>query len=828
MENTRMMQRIVVLFVVYISSATAQTFLGYFSRYENEITSIVVNADSSAVRLTFYTADIVRVDVLPTLRTAMDSSFVIIQEPSKNVHFSVKETDSLISVYTSSLGVRFQKYPLRISFVDSAGTLLLAEPNTGGIAFNNRSRTLRFILDADDHFYGTGERGTALDRRGQKYLNYNTQVGNYNTPLATMNLNAPIITTPNGYALYIDNTYRGEFDFGVSDSSLFSYSAEGGELSYYFIAAATMEEQLKKYTWLTGRQPLPPRWAFGFIQSKNRYENEPEARSIVQTLREKDIPCDAIVLDLKWFEHMGDISWNESLWPEHKKMVTDFLLQGMKTILITEPYIIQHSKNFIEADTNGYLAKDSTGKTYLMEKWWSCNYTCNSSLLDITNPRAQQWWWSKHPDAFASNVAGIWTDLGEPERHPEAMNHFLGSAVKIHNIYNLLWAKTIYEGFTKLRPNERVFNLSRSGFAGVQRYGVMPWSGDVYRSFEMLEVQVPILLGMGMSGIAYQNSDIGGYSRVPATPELYVRWMQFGMFCPIARAHGAGETVNGFPTEPWKYGAEAEIICREFIRLRYRLLPYIYTAAHNNYETGIPFARPLFWLDAHDEQLVNESSSYMWGDAFLVSPVVKAGQTKKNIYFPKGTWINYWTDEVITGGKSVTVSAPLDVMPLFVKEGSIIPMAQLMTYSDERPMDTLTLHVYPNMSGEVSYTLYEDDGKTRDYQIGKYSTTTFTQRSLNKNGVATLSLTAGESQGTFEGKLHERTYIFEVHSISQKPKRVSGNGTTIPEYNKRTLKNSAEPKYVYSSKTKILSIYVHNRLDVSTKIEITLSQSANK
>ncbi|MFA6456940.1 MAG: hypothetical protein WCW40_08975, partial [Bacteroidota bacterium] len=276
-----MMFRTLVLTVVLVVTAAAQSFLGNITSYTNDGNTVVVHADSSAVRLMLYADDIVRVDLLPSALSTLDSSFVVIQSPSKDVPYTVHETDSVVELITGKLLLRLQKYPLRISVFDAAGTSLLAEPQNGGYSFENDTRTLRFTLGSNDHFYGTGERGTAMDKRRQKFTNYNTQVGNYLVPLATMNLNVPVITTPNGYALYIDNTYRGEFDFGVTDSTQYSYTAEGGELSYYIIAAKTIAQQLEKYTWLTGRQPLPPRWAFGFIQSKNRYENEEVARSIV-------------------------------------------------------------------------------------------------------------------------------------------------------------------------------------------------------------------------------------------------------------------------------------------------------------------------------------------------------------------------------------------------------------------------------------------------------------------------------------------------------------------------------------------------------------------
>ncbi len=769
--------RVIFLIIIGFGSLSAQTFLGNFSKFSNDGKSVVVYADSTSLRLTFYSREIVRIDVLPSPRTKMDSSFVIIQNPDEDISFHVIESDSLLSVSSKYVQVRVHKYPLRLSFNDSFGNLLLSEPLSGGVSFEQRSRTLRFAMDSDDHFYGTGERGTDLDKRGQKFISYNTQIGGYSDPLPTMNLNVPFVATTNGYALYIDNTYRGTFDFGASEPSIFSYEAEGGEISFYFIAASTIPEQLEKYTWLTGRQPLPPRWIFGYTQSKNRYVNEQETRSIVRMMREKEFPCDAIVLDLAWFKHMGDISWDESAWPNHEKMIIDFLSTGIKTILITEPYIIQPSKNFEEADKFGFLAKDNTGRTRLLEKWWSCG-GCNSSLLDLTNPEAQEWWWNKHPAAFGSNVAGIWTDLGEPEKHPETMNHYLGSTVKIHNIYNLLWAKIIFDGFNQLRPNERVVNLTRSGFAGIQRYGVLPWSGDVARSFGGLSVQLPMLLTMGMSGIGYHNSDIGGYSRTPTTPELYVRWMQYGVFSPIARAHGAGEVVKGSATEPWQFGIAAENINREYIRLRYKLLPYIYSMTYQNYRSGLPLARPLFWLDALDPKLQNESSSYMWGDAFLVSPVVAAGQTVKEIYFPKGNWVNFWTDEIVEGGKNIVVPAPLDQMPLFIKAGSIIPMAPVMNFSDEHELDTLTLHIYPDVAvkKERSYTLYEDDGKTLEYQKGGFSLTTFSQTLIDDNGSVTLRLTSSPTEGRYKGKLKQRRYIYEIHNVAKKPSEVILNG----------------------------------------------------
>ncbi|HTR82222.1 MAG TPA: glycoside hydrolase family 31 protein [Bacteroidota bacterium] len=802
-----MRKYIFVLLFFTVGSLGAQTRFGMYRSYSISGKALIVKTDSSSIRLIFYQPNILRADFLPFPNSKIDSSFVVIRDTSATIPYSVSDLGPSLIVSSSALTIVFQKFPLRFSIIDSAGKVVLSEPRLGSFSAFGDRRTVSFTIDPGDHFYGTGERGTALDKRGQAFDSYNTQVGGYRSPLPTMNLNVPFVASTDGYALYIDNTYKGRFDIGATDSSVFSYTAEGGELSCYFIIAPTIPAQLFAYTWLTGREPLPPRWAFGFIQSKNRYRDEAEARAVVDTMREKKIPCDALVLDLAWFKNMGDLRWNDTLWPNHEKLVSDLLAKGIKTILITEPYIVEPSINFHEGASLGYFAKDSSGNPFLLGRWWSCG-GCDAALLDITNPSARTWWWSKHPTFLGSNVAGLWTDLGEPERHPDSMDHFLGGAGKVHNIFNLLWAQTIFEGFARLRPGDRMFNLTRSGFAGIQRYGVIVWSGDVGRDFGGLAVQPPMLLNMGMSGIAYHNSDIGGYARMRTTPELYVRWMQYGTFCPITRAHGAGENEGGFPTEPWGFGLDVETICRKFIELRYRLLPYIYTLAHENYETGIPLARPLFWTDTSNDSLFDRSSEYYWGDAFIVSPVVKAGQTEKNVFLPKGNWFDFWTDEILTGGKSYSVETPLDKMPIFVKAGSIIPMAPVMNYSDERPLDTLTLRCYPDSSEETSYTLYEDDGKTTAYQKGSYALTTFSQSCNREVGVEMINFTISPSRGSFEGKVAHRVYLAEFHHVSSHPSKVSVNGKVLNPFreNRSVHKSKSGSYYALDSSTLVIPI----------------------
>ncbi|HEY4643748.1 MAG TPA: TIM-barrel domain-containing protein, partial [Bacteroidota bacterium] len=501
--------RIWLVAVIVFSSAEAQVYLGNYTGHAIAGKAITVNAGSAAVRFTFYRPDVLRVDFLPDPTAVPDSSLVVVQDTTEIADYSVTERETALEISSTAITVACFKNPLRISYRNSAGRLLLQEPASGGLAADGEKRIATFSLDPRDHFYGTGERGTSLDKRGQAFDSYNTQTFGYTSPLPTMNANVPFLASTNGYALYFENTFPGRFDLGAADNSKFSYRASGGELSYYLIAGSSVPDQLRAYTWLTGRQPLPPRWAFGYIQSKFGYRDENEARAMVQTMRQKEIPCDAIVIDIYWFDHMGDLSWNLSAWPNPFQMIQDFLGLGVKTIVITEPYLVQYSVNFTPASAFGFLANDDQGQPYLIHNWWACN--CDAGLLDLTDPAVQNWWWSKHPSFFGNQLAGIWTDLGEPENHPSGMQHLLGSAAKVHNVYNLLWAKTIFEGFASFRPNQRLFNLTRSGYAGIQRYGAILWSGDVGTTFGGLAVQLPMLLNMGISGLAYHNSDIGGF-----------------------------------------------------------------------------------------------------------------------------------------------------------------------------------------------------------------------------------------------------------------------------------------------------------------------------
>jgi len=763
-----------LLILFSVPPCDSQSRIGNLSYWYVNGKTVQVHSGPSVLKMTFYRADIVRIDLLPDSLSFPDSSFVVIRDGSNSLYPLVTERDSSIAVTSGYLTVDCTKYPIKLTFTDGFGNILMSEGNEGGFTWLNGTWTYTFHVQNDEHFYGTGERSNRLDLRGLRFDSFNTQHGGYSQPAPnTMNVNIPFVVSSKNYGIYFDDTYPGHFDIAYSNPEMFTYTVDSGQATYYFISSQDMKGVLREYTWLTGRSPLLPKWAYGYIQSKYGYHDYLEASAMIQRMRADSIPCDGIVLDLYWFKNMGDLFWNTSSWPDPGGIMSDFLSRGFKTIVITEPYIVQPSANYQIAIDNGYLAKNSSGQPYVLPNWWSCN--CNAGLLDITNPAAQTWWWNKYVSLFSSGVSGLWTDLGEPERDYQDMSFYLGSDSKVHNIYDFLWAKTLYEGFSYSFPNRRLFNLTRSGYAGIQRFGTVTWSGDVSKTFGGLAVQVPMLLNMGMSGISYHNSDIGGFTAGTTTPELYARWMEFGTFCPITRAHGTG----GVGTEPWVYGPETEEICRKYIDLRYELFPYIYSTAFQSYLSGTPLARPLILEFPGDPNLYNESSSYMWGDAFLVSPVVKAGETSKTVYLPQGNWVDFWTDSVFAGGNWITVPAPLDRLPLFVRSGSIIPTHLLVQDLDSLRDDTLLVEVYPCVAESSSYTLYEDDGTTLQYQKGLFASTKFSQRVTSSGSKMQINFSIGKATGSFPGFSSVRVLTLDFHQIDSSPQAVLVNGEKI-------------------------------------------------
>jgi alpha-glucosidase len=552
-----------------------------------------------------------------------------------------------------------------------------------------------------------------------------------------------------GYGLLIDNPVRARWDLGNTDPQSFFYEARGGGLQYYVLFGPGLPRLLRTYLELTGFPPLPPRWVLGLLQSRYGYKSRSELEAIAKTFRAKHLPCDALILDVFWFREMGDLAFDPLNWPDPKEMIARLKQQGFRIMLIEEPYLTLKSRNYMEAQTNGFLARHFDGSPYSFDFWPG-----ESALIDFSNPAARSWWTAKHRSLIEMGVDGWWTDLNEPAKHFPDMAHHGGSAAAVHNSTALFTQQAVHDAHQQYAPGKRVFILSRSGFAGSQRYGAALWSGDVDMTFEALRKQVAVALNVGLAGIPLWGSDIGGFGfDGRCTAELYARWFQFGAFCPLFRPHGDQRELR----EPWQFGRDVEEICRRYLRLRYRLLPYIYNALHAACTTGIPILRPLLMEFPDDANLYNLSDQYLFGPEMLVAPILDEGATERNVYLPDGLWIDFWTDDLLRGPCTITVQAPLDKIPLFVRQGAIIPMGPDLQHSSEHPLDPLTLAIYPG--DDRSLTLYEDDGETTAYQNGEYAMTNFTV--THEGGQVACRLQ--ETEGRFAGCRAARTIVLNFH-----------------------------------------------------------------
>jgi alpha-glucosidase len=648
------------------------------------------------------------------------------------------------------LHIEATRDPFRLRYVAADGGAFLEEVDEGGLSWSYWDYALRYRLAVADHFYGMGQADQLVDHVDLDHRGHLREVWNQHSPPAATLF--PALLSLRGYGLLIDNPHRAAWDLGATDPHTFAYQARGGGLQYYVFYGPDFARLLRTQLELTGFPPLPPRWVFGLLQSRYGYRSRAELEAIARTFREKRLPCDALVLDVFWFQEMGDLAFQPFDWPDPPGMIAQLQEQGFHVMVIEEPYVTTKSHNYPEALAKGYLAKRYDGSAYTFDFWPG-----ECALLDFSNPETRTWWTAKHQPLIDLGIAGWWTDLNEPAKHFQDMAHHAGPAAAVHNVAALSMQQAVFEAYQQYAPQQRIFILSRSAFLGSQRYGTALWSGDVDMTFAALRKQIALGLNVGMTGIPMWGTDIGGFGFAGhCTAELYVRWFQFGAFCPLFRPHGDQTQLR----EPWQFGPEVEAICRKYLTLRYRLLPYIYTIAAEACETGTPIMRPLVLECPTDPRLWNLEDEYLFGPHILVAPVVDEGATERTVYLPADSWVDVWSDTIHTGPCTIQVSAPLDTLPLFVRQAAMLPLGPEMQHVGEQPLDPLTLEIYRGVQqSESHFTLYEDDGETTRYRTGACARTSF-RFATQTDG---FMLEIGEAQGQFSSQVRERGYIINVH-----------------------------------------------------------------
>lgn len=584
-----------------------------------------------------------------------------------------------------------------------------------------------FAAPDNEHYYGLGQNQQGvLDLRGRSL-----ECAHDYTAAAGPSVCVPFVVTNKGYALLWDNPSKTRVDFAFNEQTRWT-SQVGQRVSFFVIVGDTYDQLYEGYRLLTGSVPMLPKSAYGYIQSKQRYSSQKELLDVARGYRERRLPADVMVVDWFYFTKMGQMDMDPRFWPDPRAMNDELHRMGFHSMISVWPRFVPGDRYYDTLSKNGWFEHlaDGTPTNGLP-------YDHAGSDIDTTNPPAAKWYWKTIRENFVTKgFDSFWADETEPDLPPNGGYLHIGPGTEFFNVYPYFHTKALYDGFRSDLPDRRALILSRDAYLGAQHNGAIFWSSDIYPTWDTLRRQVPTGLDFVASGMPYWSTDIGGwqylpYSHTPARsplidpsdaranvghyddyPELYVRWFEYATFQPNMRAHGS-RNFN----EVWSYGKQAEPILEKYLRLRYQLMPYIYSLGYFSHETGAPFMRGLFMDFGNDPNVANIGDEFMFGPALLIAPVLEQGRTSREVYLPAGTdWYNFWTNERVHGGQWINASAPIDTLPIFVRAGSILPLGAPILSTDEKQAIT-EVRVYPGT--DADFTLYNDDGQTYAYESGR-------------------------------------------------------------------------------------------------------------
>lgn len=745
------------------------SILGAVQSVERESRDIRFHCGDACLIVSVVAANLIRVRLSPTGEFTPRRSWAVAidDEAWAIAPFEVTEKSESIQITTEQIKVNIERNPCKITCYDLKDRPFAQDADMsmgwrmGAIAGWKK-------IEAEEHFYGFGERTGLLDKLSERKTNWTVDALDYDVLSDEMYVSIPFFMALRpevAYGIFFNTTFWSQFDIGAQQPGTWRLETSDKQLDYYIIYGLEPAQILATYTQLTGRMPLPPKWAIGYHQCRWSYESEEVVRQIAQEFRTRRIPCDVIHLDIDYMRGYRVFTWTPKRFPNPAQLVGDLAQDGFKTVTIIDPGVKYEPEGdyhiFDRGLENDYFVRKANGQLYHGYVWPE-----KSVFPDFLRPDVRQWWGELQKSLTSVGVAGIWNDMNEPTindrpfSEPGEKVYFPLDApqgpldertthAEAHNLYGSNMAQACAQGLEKLRPRDRSFVLTRSGYAGVQRWSSV-WMGDNQSLWEHLEMSLPMLCNMGLSGVAFVGCDVGGFAG-NATAELFARWMQVGMLYPFMRGHSAMTTAQH---EPWVFGDRTESICREYLNLRYQLLPYFYTLFWQAATTGAPILRPLVYEFPKDPKTYALYDQVLLGSAIMAAPIYRPGVEFRAVYLPEGTWYDWWTGETLAGATHILANAPLEKMPLYVRAGAIIPMQPVMQYVGERVVDSLTLRIYP---GTGEFTLYEDDGQTFDYKQGAWATTTYR--------ITTNSLEVAARQGNWQPP--EREIVVQLFGQEQ-------------------------------------------------------------
>jgi alpha-glucosidase len=698
-------------------------------------------SSGALVHVGFVTPDVLRVRMHPGGRLGPDVSYAIEGRPPKARARLGKQGATIELRSASGMRAVIRTLPeLAISVYDGAGRLVVAADPARPMAFNTDGGAVETAMRRDDYelYYGFGEKTLPLSRHQQATVMWNADVAPYPEGHDPSYQAIPFFIALHegrSYGLFFNNTWRSWFDMGKTEPHRYSFGANGGELDYYVFSGGkerTPAGVLRDYTLLTGRGALPPLWALGYQQSRWSYMSQEKVLEVAREFRQRGIPADVLYLDIDHMDGFRVFTWNPKTFPDPKSMLGQLHEQGFHAVTIVDPGI-KVDRNYAiyrSGQEQGVYVRKPDGSELHAKVWPGI-----CAFPDFTSPAARAWFGGLYRAALDIGVDGFWNDMNEPgvfpadgfdkpeislgpqRTFPIDVRHDgdgqPGAHAQYHNVYGMQMARASFEGLRSLRPDRRPLVLTRAGFAGVQRYAAV-WTGDNSPTWPHLALTIPMLTNLSVSGVPFVGADVGGFMGSPCA-ELHTRWLQAAALTPYFRTHSNDVSA---PREPWAFGAEFEAINRGTIELRYRLLPYLYTLFEESERTGLPPMRPLWFMAPGDARAALVDDQFLLGADLLVAPVLREGQLKREVYFPKGdAWLDWWDGSRHEGGSSAMVAAPLDRLPLFVRAGASLPVSKVVQHTGEMKDAALTLAVA--LGGEGTSHVFQDAGDGYGYREGR-------------------------------------------------------------------------------------------------------------
>lgn len=685
---------------------------------------VELKAENGIAELTVWAAGTVRVRIRRHNEDWEPFSYAVVGEPV-DVEFRVEAGEDGLRLEVPQLVVEIQLAPFALRFLTHEGAVLSEDDPSFGVHWNGTEVAHYRKLQRGERFIGLGEKTGPLDRAGAAYVNWNTDNFGYGVDADPLYMSTPFfmgIVNQHVYGYFLDNSFKTVFNFGASTDRYSWSSAESGILDYYFFHGPGVPSILKAYTDLTGRMELPPLWSLGYQQCRYSYYPDKEVLSVARTFREKRIPVDVIYLDIHYMDEYKVFTWHPERFPDPAAMCAALGEMGFKVALIVDPGVkVEEGYATYESGLDaGIFVTYPDGKPYQGQVWpgWS-------HFPDFTTEKGRAWWASQFRAYTEMGVQGFWNDMNEPaawgQHLPNAVEFGWEGQATTHkqarNVYGMQMARATLAGVKAGMGKKRPFLLNRAGFSGVQRY-TATWTGDNVATDAHMLAGVRLVNSLGLTGVPFAGFDVGGFVG-EASPALYARWMAIGAFTPFYRGH---TMINTRDSEPWAYGEEVEDISRNYIGLRYQLLPYLYSAFEEATRTGMPVARSLaidypFYDEVYSPLHHNQ---YLFGSSLLVAPAESTRDLIK-VWMPPGLWYDFLTGNSYTGPQQVIVEQSMDKLPVFVKAGAVVPAQACVQHVGAAHDGILRMHVYGGGEDIFASTFYEDDGTTSAFQGGAYS-----------------------------------------------------------------------------------------------------------